>query len=390
MLESQPRALRHFRGRLDAEGLDVDDPHRHLGVGGELAPQLELAHLAVGVLEHELLHARVEEGGEERPVASRGGEGVVVRVAEADVERDLGADALQGGIEGRDHGARLTLEDAMLARGHDVVGLVDLDEVATRGHQGLDLGVDHRDQVRDQAVLGSVGTAPSQGDEEGHGARHGHAHGPVGVGAGEAELLHDAETLRRADAIDDLVGAVRVVVGRAEAARHRERPDALQAVVEAADEGDPSHLAVGDHVDPGLHLIADGQAHGVLVRLLEIDGSEAIGLRGLADEMDPGGQPVAAAHRGGDERHGPRHGSLPSSGWRLPEGDVVLLPLVGRHRLHGDLAVDGGLQPLEPLALVGFQVTRELGMGADHRLAPRRLAGPRLDFAEDLSGQGGI
>ncbi len=44
----------------------------------------------------------------------------------------------------------------------------------------------------------------------------------------------------------------------------------------------------------------------------------------------------------------------------------------------------------ETLALVGFQVTRELGMGADHRLAPGRLAGPRLDFAEDLRGQGGI
>src|SRR2546425_11097430 len=53
-------------------------------------------------------------------------------------------------------------------------------------------------------------------------------------------------------------------------------------------------------------------------------------------------------------------GSPSSSGWRLPEGDVVLLPLVGRHRVHGDLAVDGGLQPLEPLALGGLQGTRAL------------------------------
>jgi hypothetical protein len=104
---------------------------------------------------------------------------------------------------------------------------------------------------------------------------------------------------------------VGVVVGRPDAAGNGQRPDAGQPVIKAADEGHAAHLAVRDHVDAGLHLIAHGDADRVVVALLEVHRPQPARRCRLAHEMEPGGKPMAAADGGGDERQGAEsHGHL--------------------------------------------------------------------------------
>ena len=60
----------------------------------------------------------------------------------------------------------------------------------------LDLGLDEGDEIRDQAVLRGVGPAAAERDEQRQWPGNGHAHRPIGAGAGKAELFHDAEPAR--------------------------------------------------------------------------------------------------------------------------------------------------------------------------------------------------
>src|SRR5262245_66121175 len=71
------------------------------------------------------------------------------------------------------------------------------------------------------------------------------------------------------------------------------------------------------------------------------------------------------------------------------EGHVVLLAVVGRDGLDGDLSAGRGAQPLEGVALLGLEVVSHVGMDADLGLVTRALDGRGLELPEDLRGDGG-
>jgi hypothetical protein len=171
-----------------------------------------------------------------------------VEVAEAHVHRDLGPHALHRAVDPE-------RELGRVPGVHAAVGLVDLDEVGARVHQGPALRVDDRDQVREQRVPVAVGPARPQREHERVGSGDGGLERPRGERPRELELLHDAEAGGRGDLLHHLEGGVGVPVRLAEPARLGERADAPQVIVEADDEAHAPHLAGGEHVDPGTLLV---------------------------------------------------------------------------------------------------------------------------------------
>src|SRR4030095_3072863 len=83
-----------------------------------------------------------------------------------------------------------------------------------------------------------------------------------------------------------------------------------------------------------------------------------------------------------------REGRVTGPASALLDGQLVLLAMVGAHRLDRDLSPEQTLHVLEPLALARLQVMGDLGVNANHHVAAGALAVLRLDLAEDLGGQG--
>src|SRR6266536_4055803 len=69
------------------------------------------------------------------------------------------------------------------------------------------------------------------------------------------------------------------------------------------------------------------------------------------------------------------------------EGHVVLLAMIGRDRLDGDLPADHALEPLRSIAPLRLQMVRRVRVGADQHILSGSLPGAGLDLAEDLRGQ---
>src|SRR6266545_1171517 len=85
-----------------------------------------------------------------------------------------------------------------------------------------------------------------------------------------------------------------------------------------------------------------------------------------------------------------REGRVTGAASVLLDGQLVLLAMIGPHRLDHDLPPDEGLQLLEALALARLQVMGHLRVDADHHVPARALLALRLDLAKDLRGEGGV
>jgi hypothetical protein len=184
---------------------------------------------------------------------------------------------------------------------HAVMRLVDLDEVGADGDQRPALGVDDGDEIGEQRVPGAIAAAELQRHEQRVGTGHGGLDRLARQLAGELELLHDPEPLRRGDLLHDLERRVGVPERLAQAPGRRQGADTVEAIVEADDEADPHHLAGGDDVDPRPLLVEQRDLRGVLHELAHVRGTQPPRLHRLAREPHPAGQPVAA-HDGGRQR----------------------------------------------------------------------------------------
>src|SRR5256712_2771075 len=124
-LEDLANALRDVLRRILGEALHIHHARTELAPLAVRLPDVELGHLAAAELQHELLRARLQDSGEVRlvpPLEARAPE----PVTEADVEAELGADAIRGPVEQ----ARHLLAGDVAARRR-----VDLDGLGARRHE---------------------------------------------------------------------------------------------------------------------------------------------------------------------------------------------------------------------------------------------------------------
>src|SRR5262249_17609964 len=131
--EDAADAARHLLRALRIEALHVHHARPQLAVLAELLPEIELGELPPRELQHELLGAALEDAWEVGAIGAVE-PGAAEGVAEADVEGDLGLHALGGEVEEARH---------LLAAHVPTRRLIELNELRPRGHQPLELRVDH-------------------------------------------------------------------------------------------------------------------------------------------------------------------------------------------------------------------------------------------------------
>ena len=323
-----PDPLRHILGSLHVEGLDVNHPAGHFPVHRDLLPHLDLRHLAVGVLEDELLALRVEQGREQpavRALAARARQ----EVAEADVVRDPRTHALDAGVEhlhvlvdlpGHDRGRRL----------------VELDVVRTRLDERAQLGVDGGDEVPaegEPVVAVHVAGAELDVDRERDGSRTGRLHGLVGLGLQIPELIDDAEPFRHLDAMTRPVARRRVVGVQPGLPERLDRVEAVHFLVEGLHEEEASHLAVTDDVDARALLIADGELGCVVEGFLHVGLAVLARFDPVERGPEPAGEAVASHHMRRDRGQRGRHAQFFIRGadaWQWRRGPARRPPWPGR------------------------------------------------------------
>ena len=285
--------------RLDLVGRQVEHAE-----DDRLAGQL-LEHRAVEIrlrrLDRDLLNVAAGELGQEgiafRPLVDQS------RIAEADVQRGPALDPVERGPQ------RIEAVGAGLLGPRLHVGLVDLDEIGAGREQILDLGID-----RDRIIMGHLGLVVVKIVLRllGHGerARHGDLDLPVGILAQEFDVAgldrvpphdradHPRHRIGLAAAVERHAGIVEV--------------DAVQRGGEAVGIAFAAHLAVGDDVEPGPLLVADGDQGGVVHRLVEPFRRDPPQFlrphprREAAGELDAVDQPVGLGI-GADEGRGQQH-----------------------------------------------------------------------------------
>src|SRR3954453_6636370 len=226
------------------------------------------------------------------------------RVPEADVHGGGAGVAVERG------GERLAAVLARLLGARLHVGLVDLDDVGAGREQVADLGVDRGGVVERELGLALVVVVLRLlGHRER--PRHGHLGPAVGVRLEELEVAeldgvpaldlphHSRDRVRVAAAVEGGAGVVEV--------------DAGERVGEAVGVALAALLAVGDDVEPGALLLADGEQRRVVLRLLDpprIDAPELTGAharREARGELLAVDQPVrlgVGADEAGRERRG--------------------------------------------------------------------------------------
>jgi hypothetical protein len=151
-------------GRLEVVVLDVDDTGCDIATRrGDLAQQIDLGHLAVRELEHELVDAEAEHRVEDRPVRpSREWPAEVVPEAEVCPEPDTTDDRLDRGVEQpREVGRRVRVDGRRR--------VVDLDVVRALGREAFQLRAEDRLRTlrrgvarRVDLVLGPVRNRPDR------------------------------------------------------------------------------------------------------------------------------------------------------------------------------------------------------------------------------------
>ena len=156
--------------------------------------------------------------------------------------------------------------------------LVELDEVDPGGDEGLELGVDDRDEgLGDRVAIGvDVAAVDAAGQRERPGDRH--LDRRVGEFA-EPAIFGDGPQPVGCRQGRDASISVALIVGRQRPiAGPGERLQTAQVFVEPQVEIDPLHLAVGDPVEPGAELVVDGQPDGVAHGLLAVGRPEPLGI----------------------------------------------------------------------------------------------------------------
>src|SRR5262245_32329183 len=261
-LEDPVDARGHILRRVLVEPLDVDDAGAELAAVAVLLPDVELAQLPPGELEHELVGPGLQQAGEIRRV--RAGEARPAEpVAEADVERELGPDTFRRHVE----------EPRHLLAGHVAASrLVELDELRAGGHETAQLGVDDLGEPLGHVDHARVRPAGVDARAEGERARAGRLQAMLRVGAEVLEVLDQAEARGRGlDAADGLVACLLVVAPRAGHPSHGQRLDVLDDPVVGVDVAVCApYLAVGDDVEAGALHVADGGVDRVVEHLVEI------------------------------------------------------------------------------------------------------------------------
>src|SRR5262249_10487121 len=204
-VEHAPDPRRHLVDRVLVEPLDVDHAGAELAALAVLLPEVDLAELAAGELEDELLGACLQEPREVRRVRAAEARAPEA-VAEADVESELGLQALGRHVEEARH---------LLAGGVAGGGRVGLDEGGPRRDQPAKLGVDDLCEALgdvDDALVDRAGMNPRA---EGQRAGAGRLDVARRVRAQVLELLDDAEPAARSlDAADRLVARLLIVSPR--------------------------------------------------------------------------------------------------------------------------------------------------------------------------------
>ena len=261
--------------------------------GGDLAEDLDLGHLAVGELEHQLVDLEAEhrlEDGTVRPPRERSAE----VVAEAEMRPEPGAP---------DHGCHRRVEQGRevgrglrMDRGRR---LVDLDEVRAGGDEAIQLRPQDRHERLRGGVPRRVDLARPVGQPAGQRVRpgEGHLQRPGRARDRVAILGDDAEAVGRGDRLEDLEAVLLVVRPGPQPSRRWQRADARHVPVELGrEEAGPPHLAVADDVDAGLLLVAQGEVHRVVEHLLEVGRAELAAL----GSVDPGHEPRRSRVRADD------------------------------------------------------------------------------------------
>ncbi len=296
--ERAPDAVGDERGRLDLLRLHVDDAEAQRERRLELPEQLQVFFAAPGELERDGVHLGLENRGEQVPVAALERR-LAVAVPVADVQRDVGVDALHGGVDRLD-GPRQILREPRVVR------FVDLEFGRARPRELLELEVQRSRQVEREGLLAGVELVPDALDE-GVRARHRDLLRALAESLHEAHFLHEPERpgreLRPHDAL------VEVVV---EALRSEIDLHAGQPLGEVVDHVVALELAVGDDVDAGDFLVLDrGFSYGV-VHLVEVAAAQAARQVVVLRAFQPLGHRVAADH--GCRENGQLHTGSKGSG----------------------------------------------------------------------------
>src|SRR5581483_620268 len=188
---------------------------------------------------------------------------------------------------------------ALLGAGDDRVRrLVDLDEVGPSLDQPDALEVD---QLRElpgelEPVLVNAVIVELDVDRERQRSGHGCLERARRLRLGVAELLDDPEPVLGAYALDGPVARRRVVPVDADLAEDADLLEAGHLPVEALHEVPALHLAVGDHVDAGPLLVADGDLNRVVEQLASV-GRPVLA---LFDRVEPGPEPARDRVRADD------------------------------------------------------------------------------------------
>ena len=170
------------------------------------------------------------------------------------------------------------------------VRLVELDDVRSRGEQVADLLVHCFRVPEGQGLLGPVVVVLCL-LRHGERPRHGDLDGPGGVRPQELQVGH-LDRVLAPDRADDAGHRVRV----AAAVQRRSRVVDVHSVKrrrETVGVALPADLAVGDDVEAGVLLGADGQQGGVSLRLLEELRCDAPQLTRAHSGREAAGQPAA-------------------------------------------------------------------------------------------------
>src|SRR5436190_1763357 len=205
-------------------------------------------------------------------------------VAEADVHRRRAADPFERAIE------RLETVFARLLRARLHVRLVDLHDVGAGGEEIAHLLVD-RDRIVQRGFLGGLVVLVLRLLGHGKGAGNGDLRLARGVALEEAQVL-DLDGMLAPDLADDARHRVRMA-GAVERAAGIVDVDTVERGGEAIRVALAPDLAIGDDVQPGALLRADGEHRSVVLRLSEIGLRHAPELSGAHARRETPGELVA-------------------------------------------------------------------------------------------------
>src|SRR5206468_10329958 len=273
------------------------------------ADDFQLGKLAARHLDVNLVDRQLEERGKHRRVTARPNRARLV-IAEAQARRKpaLADNGLDGAVENVHEAFRILLVRVATHR-----GFIDGDLVAAGLDQPFELHAHDGEQrfgERPAVLIPLVGRQPAaEGVGTGNAGLERDGRLPTGdYRLGQTlearKILDRAEAARGAQFAADFVLAALVVRRRTEAAgRSGFHLDTFEEPIEAEIEVEPRLLAVGDDIEPGIDLVANGDRHGIIDQLRTVGLAEHVEVRG--GKLQPAWKRVAADD--GRPERGGRH-----------------------------------------------------------------------------------